>query len=131
MSDGYRTTAEEILAGIDDGVYSIDGQWRFTYINAHASCFMGIESRDAIGRSLLTTFPQIQGSPIHAAFRQVMSKRDPVHFEAVGVIVPLWHSFGVYPARDGGIFVHFRDISTRKAVEVALRTQTTVPSLRI
>ncbi len=115
------TAAEEILASIDDGIYVIDAQWRFTYLNAYASELLELADNSIVGQSLLDSFPQVQGSPVHAALRHVMNTREPVHFEAIGAIVPCWFSFGVYPAGDGGLFVHFRDISARKAAEVALR----------
>ncbi len=46
-----------------------------------------------------------------------MESRRPREFEFVSPILKKWIYFSVYPTREGGISVYFRDISAQKAVE--------------
>ena len=46
-----------------------------------------------------------------------MDERTPLQFEMRSRVEERWTSYSVYPTRDGGCSVYFRDISERKRIE--------------
>ncbi len=112
-----RDKADEILASIADGFYALDANWRFVYFNARAEAVLEKRRDEAIGRYFFDVFPMVRDTAVHANYRQVMTGKQPREFEFVSPILGRWTAFSVYPTREGGISVCFRDISTQKAIE--------------
>ena len=109
--------ADEILSSIADGFYALDSDWRFVYFNDRAERHLHKSREDVIGRPLLGVFPQAEHSPVHARFRKAMAERVAVEFEEFSPIFLRWMFYSVYPTREGGISVYFRDISDHKRIE--------------
>ena len=115
-----KEETEEILASIADGFYALDRDWRFNYFNPGAERLLGKKRDDVVGLSIFEVFPLLRGSPLHANFRKAMTVRQPLAFRCWGPTLKRWAAFNVYPTREGGVSVHFRDITEEKAVEVEL-----------
>ena len=120
LEDALRRTTE-ILESIGDGFYAIDGDWRFSYANQRALEIFGRTREDLFGRPFFEAFPEVEGSPVHCNYREVMADRQPREFEALSPILNRWIAFSAYPQAGGGISVHFRDVSAQRAAEAALR----------
>ena len=119
-----RTAA--ILEGIADCFYSLDGQWRYSYINAQAEKFFGMPRQNMLGESVWKPFPQKlfppeQGSEVERHFRRAMAEQTPVEFEILASD-GRWLEVRAYPSRES-LSVFFRDITARKKVEHALREE--------
>ena len=115
-----KDRANEILASIADGFYALDREWRFVYFNARAEVLLDKTLCEVVGRYLFDLFPQLEGTGIHANLRRVMAERRPLDFEAYGPVLKRWISFAVYPTREGGVSVYFRDISAQKQAKAEL-----------
>ncbi len=115
-----RDKAEEILSSISDGFYALDSEWRFAFFNSRAEEILGKKWRDVIGRPFFEIFPMVEGSQEHTNYLRVMGDRRPLEFEFVSPILKRWTSFSVYPTREGGISVCFRDVARQKTVEAEL-----------
>ncbi len=109
--------ADEILTSIADGFYALDAGWRFVYFNDRAERLLGKSRADVIGRPFFEVFPEVEHSPVHARYRLAMAKRAPIEFESLSPVRRRWTFFSVYPTREGGISVYFRDISEQKRIE--------------
>ena len=108
-----------VLDGISDCYYTLDRQWRFTAVNPKAMSWLGSGSAPAtIGRS----YWDVVGGASNAPFiRRAMEENVTVHAEIVAPAFPeQWIELNVYPMADG-VSVFFRDISKRKAAELAAR----------
>ena len=115
-----RDKADEILSSIADGFYALDAQWRFVYFNAKAAKLLKKGGEQVVGRNFFEVFPQVRDTQVHHNYQRVMESRRPSEFEFVSPILKKWIYFSVYPTREGGISVYFRDISAQKAVEAEI-----------
>ena len=113
----------EILGSIQDGFFSLDHAWRFTYVNQRAAENIGLEPSELLGQNLWVKFPRIVGSEHEVSYRRAMEAREVQRFEMHGVLTEQWYSVTAYPS-DEGISVYWQDISERKRAEEAVRRST-------
>ncbi|MCB5176307.1 sensor histidine kinase [Microvirga lenta] len=110
-----------ILEGIGDAFYSLDGDWRFTYINRAAETFYGMPRDEMLGRVIWDLFPWSEGTELRARYEEVFRTGRPVAFEGKAVSAPdRFVEFHVFPY-DGGLAVSFRDWTERRRAEEELR----------
>ncbi len=112
-----KDKAEEILSSIADGFYALDADWRFVYFNARAEDLLKKSRADVAGRRFFDVFPEVADTEVHANYKRVMAERRPLDFEVVSPLLKRFTMFSVYPTREGGISVCFRDISKQKEAE--------------
>ncbi len=112
-----REHASEILESVTDPFFTVDHQWRFTYVNRAAAERWGRRREGLIGKGFWKEFPQAVGSEPCEAFKRAMKERQPVRAEMVSPVLHQWVDVSIYLTNDGGLSVYFRDISERKRVE--------------
>jgi PAS domain S-box-containing protein len=113
--------ATAILETITDGFVALDGQWRFTYVNAEAERINGMRREDHIGKCYWDLFPATRGTALEREWRQAIAKQVAVEFENYYEPWDSWFHVKAYPSKDGGVSVFFHDITARKRSEDALR----------
>ncbi|MFC4426423.1 sensor histidine kinase [Deinococcus navajonensis] len=111
---------QQLLASLPDPFFTVDAQWRFTFVNALAALFVGRPGEEAalVGRGLWTEFPEAAETPLYALGQRVMQSRQPESIEVPYPPVNLWIELRAFPFQDG-IAVHYRDITSRKQAEEA------------
>jgi two-component system NarL family sensor kinase len=109
-----------VLSGISDCYYTLDRTWRFTAINSKAAAWFGAgPAAQLIGRN----HQEVLGVPAADASRGNIRRALA---EGTGVETPSlihsgrWIDLHAYPSSEG-VSVFFRDITERKAVELALQ----------
>jgi PAS domain S-box-containing protein len=107
----------EILESISDAFYAVDAQWRFTYINRKTEEWWQRGREDLIGKVFWEEFPQAVGSEPYKAHLAAMQHRQPVRLEAMSPVLHHWVDISIYPTRDGGLSVYFRDITDRRRAD--------------
>jgi PAS domain S-box-containing protein len=115
-----KRRVDEILASIQDGFFSLDRAWRFTYINPRAARNVGRVPEQLIGQNIWDQVPPLVGTLHETYYRQVMADRVPVGFETAGVLPGPTYEIRVYPSSEG-ISVYWIDITERKRAEAAVR----------
>lgn len=108
-----------ILESITDAFYSVDRDWRFTYVNRRAATLWGMEPESLIGRVLWDVFPHARGNSSSENLLRAMSARVEVQYEAYSRLVDQWLRINLYPSAQG-LSVYFQDITARKKTEDAL-----------
>ena len=82
---------------VPDAVFALDGEWRFTYLNAEAERILGRAADDLVGRVVLDEYPYV--ARYREFLREVVGLGEPASFDAVHFPPPLDRSFAVrlYP----------------------------------
>ena len=118
----------EVLESITDAFFTVDRDWRFTYINPKAAEVVGRPRDELIGKVLWTEFPDAVGTAYHENALRAVSERRPVDFEAYyPPPLDLWTAMRIYPTSEGAA-VYYQDISARKRAEEALRRSQAITS---
>jgi signal transduction histidine kinase len=105
-----------IFESTTDSVIIIDPDWRVSFLNGRARAQVE-DGRDIIGMKLWDAFPDAADTEIIDHFRQAMSDRRPLSFEAFCPRQNTWYAFNAFPS-DRGLAVYFRDVTEQKhAVE--------------
>ncbi len=110
----------EVLERTTDAVFVLNRDWVFTYLNPNAAQLLA-SGRDLVGRNIWEEFPDGIDSTFEREYHRAMIDRVSTQFEEY-YPQPLdkWFEVHAYPTREG-IAAFFRDITTRRKSEQALR----------
>jgi PAS domain S-box-containing protein len=114
--------AETILKSISDALFTLDREWRFTYLNPQAEGLLQKSAGDLLGKLVWDEFPVEAGSGFDTNFRRAFETQTTLSFEEYYESLKTWFEVTVYPYPEG-LSVYFRDISSRKEVEAAFQEQ--------
>jgi PAS domain S-box-containing protein len=106
-----------VLESMSAAFYSLDRDWRFTYVNAEAERLLGRGRGELIGGVVWELFPATVGSDFESGYRRVMATGEQATFEAY-YPAPLdgWYELRVWPSEDG-LSVYFLEVSARRAAQ--------------
>ena len=104
---------------VTDAFYTLDRDWRYTYLNPEAVRMQGKSRSAMLGKVVWDVFPEAVGSEFDVQFRRAVETGDVASFESY--YEPLDMSFEVraFPSEDG-LAVYFLDVSQKRAAERAL-----------
>lgn len=111
-----------ILESITDAFYTLDHDWRFTYLNPRACQVLQKTSDDLLGKSIWEVYPDLVDSFVYPAYQNVVKERTPTEFENFYKPLSTWFEVRVYPSQDG-LSVYFTDISDRKLAQHELEAR--------
>ncbi|HYD16618.1 MAG TPA: PAS domain-containing protein, partial [Candidatus Nanoarchaeia archaeon] len=115
--------ANSILESMGDAFFTLDRNWRFTYLNSQAERILRRPKDQLLGRTLWDEFPLAIGSIFEQNYRRVAETQARASFEAFYEPFNTWVEVRAYPTADG-LAVYFYDISARKQSEARLRQAT-------
>lgn len=112
-----RDQLARTLESMTDAFFSVDTQWRFTFVNAKAEALLGRGREELLGRELWVEYPDAVGSTLEVQYRRAVEVGQPTEFEAF-YPAPLnsWYDIRAWPTPDG-LSVYFRDITDRRQAE--------------
>ncbi|MFS8153207.1 EAL domain-containing protein [Vreelandella titanicae] len=108
------------LDSITDSFFTLDTEWRFTYVNREAERILKRPGGELLGQPIWQSFPDAEGSRFQKEYQRAASEQVAVHFEAFNPRLNSWLEVHVYPSTEG-LAVYFRDINERKATEHQLK----------
>lgn len=118
----------EVLESITDAFFTVDRDWRFTYINPRAAEVARRPREELIGKVLWEEFPEAVGTAYHENALRAVRDGLPVDFEAYyPPPLDLWTAMRIYPTPDG-VAVYYQDISARKRAEAAFQQSEAITS---
>lgn len=117
LSERLRTTLESI----SDAFYTLDTEWRFTYVNPAAERLLQAQASDLLGRDLWSAFPGAYTSEIGQRYRQTLETTQASHFESFYEPLDRWFELHAYPSEEG-LAVYFQDISERHQTQQELQS---------
>lgn len=106
-----------IMEGIKDGFFSLDKQWRFTFVNKVARKKM--KNDDLLGKEIWEEYEDNLEPFTSDKLREAARTRQPVHWEAHSAKEDRYYEYHAYPF-SRGISVFFRDITDNKRQEMEL-----------
>lgn len=109
--------AERTLELMADAFFSVDHEWRVTYVNREAERVLARSRESLLGHVLWEAFPEAVGSRFDVEYRRAVETGEPVRFDQW--FPPLQRHFDVraYPGPEG-LSVYFADVGQRRATEV-------------
>jgi len=113
-----------VLEAMSAAFYSVDSDWRFTYVNAEAERLLGRPRDELLGGVLWELFPAALGTDFETYYRGAAEDGRAVSFEAY-YPPPLdgWYELRVWPSPDG-LAVYFLDITARRAAQARVAAAT-------
>jgi PAS domain S-box-containing protein len=106
-----------LLEAMKSAFVSLDGEWRFTYLNAEAERVLRVPRDEALGIDVWELFPLAVGSAFEQRFRAAVDSGLEQVFEAY-YPAPLeaWFEVRAWPTPEG-LSVSFLDISARRSAQ--------------
>lgn len=105
--------ATEILESIAEGFFSLDRDWRFTYMNRAAERILGRSREDLLDCNIWEEYPGLIGHAFETTYRQTMEQLTPATCVAHFADLDSWFDVRSYPAPNG-ISIYFRDVTDEK-----------------
>jgi PAS domain S-box-containing protein len=114
-----RRLADRLSATLDsmtDGVFTLDEEWRFTYMNREAGRLLTRDTTAVVGKRLWEEFPGIETSDVGEAYRRAVAQNVTVQLDTYFAPMETWFEIRAYPS-DDGLTIYFRDTTQRKLLE--------------
>ncbi|MDX1721532.1 MAG: PAS domain S-box protein [Pseudomonas sp.] len=108
------------LESISDGFYTLDNDWRFTYVNGEAERLLGVQAAALLGTVLWFSLPGVREGEIGVRYLRAAAQGTSEHFEVFYEPLKRWFEVHAFPS-DEGIAAYFRDISERRRTEQELQ----------
>jgi PAS domain S-box-containing protein len=110
----------ETLETITDAFFTLDRDWRFTYLNAAAERLLERGRADLLDKVFWAEIAELGGTTFEREYHRALADGSPVHFEEYYAPVDRWFEVEAHPAREG-LAVYFRDATERRKGREALR----------
>jgi diguanylate cyclase (GGDEF)-like protein/PAS domain S-box-containing protein len=117
-----------VLESISDGCFSLDHDWRFTYVNSRGAEWLKRPAEELLGRVIWEVFPDAVGGPYYETYHRAADRREYASCESYYAPLGSWLEARAYPSKDG-LTVFFADITERKEAEQRLMHMATHDSL--
>ena len=108
------------LESITDAFYTVDREWRFTYVNREAERLLQRSRAQLMGRGLWEEFPDLATRPAHMELRRAMERNSALYLEEHFADTDSWYEVRAYPSEEG-LTVYYRDITEARRNAEALR----------
>lgn len=108
----------DTLESMTDAFFTVDRDWRFTFVNSRAGELLQRDPRELIGLGIWEEFPEAIGTSAYDAYQAAMGGQgtqqiDDYYFPPLDT----WFSILAYPSEQG-LAVYFRDVSRERALRV-------------
>ncbi len=109
------------MTAITDGLFVLDSDWRFTFLNAPAEQWWRAHEEkpgqaNLAGANAWETFPETVGSDLYEACHHASRAQTPGKLELYAASRKQWLMLRLYPFPDG-LCVYFVDVSDYKQLE--------------
>ncbi|WP_280768707.1 sensor domain-containing protein [Salipaludibacillus daqingensis] len=108
--------SRKILESFTDAFFSIDGDFRLTYVNNEATKMLGRKEGNLIGKNLWEEFPEGKKTKLFPALLDAKQNHQNQYFEEYYKAQSSWFDVRVFPT-DVGASVFFLNINQRKKHE--------------
>jgi PAS domain S-box-containing protein len=114
-----RQQLETVLSSISDGVFVLDLNWCYIYVNDRFCQMAGKSREELLGCNHWELFPEAIETEIDSQFYRAMHEQKPALFEYWDLYSNRWFEYRVYPSPQG-ITVFVAEITEYKLTKIAL-----------
>lgn len=135
-----QSSSEQLFAtleSISDAFFSLDRDWRFTYVNSQACRVLNRSADNLLGKSHWEEFPDAIGTIVEQEYHRAVTENVTVSFENFYPPLNAWFSVRAYPIltdrnsikkqagqeKPAGLAVYFQNITEQKLAETAFLQQ--------
>jgi PAS domain S-box-containing protein len=104
---------DAILESIADGLFTLDREWRFTYVNRPAEFLLERDRDELLGRVIWEVFPDAVPPVERKELERVAEGRELAEFQEFHPSLGRWLEYRAYPSEEG-LAVYFRDVTEAK-----------------
>lgn len=108
------------LESITDAFYTLDREWRFTFLNREAERLFKRPRAELLGKVLWDEFGALKGQIGYCEFQRALRENRTVVFEEYYAPYQTLSEVRAYPS-DEGLTVYFRDVTEARKTEESLR----------
>jgi len=108
-----------IFESITDAFFTVNQDWRFTYVNQRSEELLRHRREELLGNTLWEVFPAAQGGEFEAQYRRAVETGESVSFESFYEPLDDWFEVSAYPSEEG-LAVYYRSIKERKLAQKKL-----------
>ena len=98
------------LESMSDAFFTLDSQWRFTFLNAQAEHVLARSRTELLGKVVWDEFPAAINTQFDSEYRRAMTSKTTVRFIEFYPPLGKWFEVNAYPSRES-LAVYFRDIT--------------------
>ncbi|MBJ6760470.1 PAS domain-containing protein [Myxococcaceae bacterium JPH2] len=118
VEEGLRETLDwvsDVLESTPDAFFTVDADWRLTYVNRNAAALTGRGADVLFRRVLWEACPELQGTRLERELRRVSDEGTPALFE-LRTAPERWHEVHAWSS-GRNLCITARDISDKKRME--------------
>lgn len=111
-----RNLAQQLfntLESITDAVFTLDHDWRFTYVNSEAERLLQKTKEEMLGNNVWTLFPEAVGTTFYKVYHQAMQEKRTLQAEDYYPPLDTWFNVRAYSSADG-VTVYFQDVTQQR-----------------
>lgn len=108
------------LRDMSDSFFTLDKNWRITYVNDAMLKTVGRSRDELINRLMWDAFPGTQNSRFHQCYEQALATRSVATLVEYYEPLEKWFDLRVYPAEDG-VAIYFQDVTKKRHDDEQLR----------
>ena len=110
-----------VLESISDGVFMVDREWRFTYVNPQAARMLGAQASTLLDMPCWNVLPDVLddggwAGHLRPLWQRALRDGTPLNIEAAHGPSQRWYELRAYP-HTHGLTVYLHDVSARKRQE--------------
>jgi len=113
------TRLEETLESISDAFFSVDNEWRFTYVNARAQVILRRTRAEMLGQVFWDVFGPATQTVFFTTYRRAFETGQAEMVTGYYERLDAWFEAKAYPF-SGGLSVYFRDVTEQRRIQMQL-----------
>ncbi len=111
---------EATLENIADAFFTLDREWRFTYMNQETERTLQRTRADLLGKVIWEELPGLKDSAFGQGYRRAMAENRKVSIEDHYAPFDAWFEVDAYPSVEG-LAVYFRDVTEKRQSQEQLK----------
>ncbi|AOM84155.1 sensor domain-containing protein [Salisediminibacterium beveridgei] len=116
-SEWMKNQTVNILESMTDAFFTLDYEWRFTYVNQEAGRLLERNREDLIGEHIWEEFPLLRNSGMQESSEKAVQSKMAQSIEDYVPALDKWFEVHAYPRDQGGLAVFFKDVTSRKQAD--------------